>query len=141
VNAKPAPRPESKKETRPAAPLTPEGEETAAAGRAQEMARMFLRYAAGHQGALPPDLSALISCGLMDSDRAGEYLGSVIEYRGAELTTQYYAKFTVMRFRIGKRADKELRTLLDGTVFFCTPSDPIAEDATDALPGRNSAIK
>jgi hypothetical protein len=121
-------QPPAPQERKAAVRLTPEEEETAAAGRAVEMVRMISVYAANHQGTLPSDLSALISSDLMDKDRAGEFLKSVIEYRGAEMKNDADANLTVLRYRIPNRTDQELRCLLGGSVYFCKPTDPIAED-------------
>jgi hypothetical protein len=125
-------RSEAKKETKPAVPLTPEEEEKAAYRRALDMSAMFLDYAVAHQGHLPPDLSALVACGLMDGDRAGEFLKGVIEYRGSEMTNSDRGALTVMRYRIGKRTDKEVRTSLARSVRYCDPAEPIPEDAAEA---------
>ncbi len=118
--------PEVKKE--PPAPLTPEQEEEAAALRAAEMSKMFSRYAAEHEGHLPSDLSALIAEGIMDRERAGKFLKGVVEYRGADLTTSDSPDLTVLRYRIPKRQDIEARVLLNGTMFYCDPAEPIPED-------------
>jgi hypothetical protein len=115
-------------ESKTAVPLTPQEEEAAAANRAIDLSRMIIAYSTGHGGALPPDLSALISGDLMDKDRAGEFLKAVIEYRGSEMKNNDHGRLTVLRYAIPNRTDKELRCLLSGSVYFCKPTDPIAED-------------
>jgi hypothetical protein len=129
---KPSLHPEAKEEPKPApAPLTTEEKEQAAAQRAHDLSKMFVRYMAEHEGAMPPDTSALVATGLMDRDRTGEFLKGVIEYRGAEMTSKDDPGLTVLRYRYYKRTDKELRIHLSGAVRFCDPAEPIPEDAVE----------
>jgi hypothetical protein len=116
----------------PPEPLIPEQEERAVQRKAIEVYKLSLTYAMAHDGAFPPDLSALVATGLMPPEKAGEYLSGVIEYRGWELTNRDEGRKLVMRYRIGERTDKEVRVHVSGSV-----SIHPASEVTDPPPESN----
>jgi hypothetical protein len=87
-------------------------------------------YALDHGGKFPPDLSALLSGANygFPVDKAGEWLGPVVEYRGRKLTQNDKGRLLLMRYRIDGSSDTEVRAFVTGTVRPCPIDEPIPED-------------
>ena len=124
----------TKTKTEPEKVLTPEEEEKAAASKAQTMFKWMCAFSMDASGAFPPDTSALMSVNVgFPTDQAGDWLRHVIDYRGRNLSTADDGRLVLMRYRIGKRTDKEVRLYVNGQVIVVPSTEPIPEDVPSPL--------